>query len=270
MSILEAIILGIIQGITEFAPISSSAHLVIVPYFFGWKPPFILLFVTLHLGTLTAVLFYFRVELIHLVLALARSIRKLSIKNDPHAKLAWLIILGSIPAVIIGYFLEDFFEDLFKSPIAAGCFLLVTGIILLSSDKMAKQTRDLSKVQVTDGVFMGLVQSMALMPGISRSGITIAAGMANGLQRESAAHFSFLLSFPIILGAFFEAVTKSGLLVRKSVVLPLILGFLAAALSGYLCISYLLKYLRKGNLAVFAYYCFGLGIFTIIFSWLLS
>ncbi len=270
MSILEAIILGIVQGITEFAPISSSAHLVIVPYLFGWKPPFILLVVTLHMGTLTAVLFYFKVELFHLVLALARSIRKLRIKNDPHAKLAWLIILGSIPAAIAGYFLEDFFEGLFKSPFAAGCFLLVTGIILLSSDKVAKQTRDLSKVRLTDGVFVGLVQSMAITPGISRSGITIAAGMANGLERESAAHFSFLLSFPIIIGAFFETATKSGLMVRQSLVIPLIVGFLTAALSGYICISYLLKYLRRGNLGVFAYYCFGLGIFTIIFSWLLS
>ncbi len=267
MSLLQVVVLGMVQGITEFAPISSSAHLVIVPYFLGWRQPFIFFLVTLHLGTLAAIFCYFRRELLQLFLALVRSSRKLSVRNDPFAKLAWLIILGTIPALLTGHYLESLFEGLFGRPFIVGCLLLVTGMVLVIGDKMGKRLRDLNTVTVSDGLLIGLAQSLAIAPGISRSGITIATGLLNGLDRESAARFSFLLSFPAVIGAFVETSNKADLVVKASIIAPMILGFLTAAVSGYFCIKYLLRYLQKGNLNIFAYYCFGLGIFTIIFNW---
>jgi undecaprenyl-diphosphatase len=268
MSLFEAIVLGIIQGITEFAPLSSSAHLVIVPYFFGWRQPLLFFLVMLHLGSLVGVFCYFRRELLQLFLAFARSVRKLSVKNDPLAKLFWLIILGTVPAAFAGHFLRGFFENLFKTPLPAGFFLLLTGVFLILSEKAAKQARDLENIAVSDSLLIGLAQSFAIAPGISRSGLTIAAGLFMGLTRESSARFSFLLSVPVILGVFVEEITKLNLAVKTSNFAPLVLGFLAAAISGYSCIKYLLRYLQKGKLSIFAYYCFGLGILTIIFNWL--
>lgn len=268
MNLFEAIVLGIIQGVTEFAPISSSAHLVIIPYFFGWRQPFLFFIVMLHLGTLVGVLCYFRRELLQLFLAFVRSVRKLSVKNDPLAKLSWLIILGTLPAVLVGHFLMNFFERLFKSPLPAGFFLLLTGVFLILSEKAAKQMRDLENIAVSDSLLIGLAQSFAIAPGLSRSGLTIATGLFMGLTRESSARFSFLLSLPVILGAFVQETTKLNSAANTLNFVPLTLGFLTAAISGYLCIKFLLKYLQKGSLSIFAYYCFGLGVLTIIFNWL--
>lgn len=266
MGLFEAVILGIVQGITEFAPISSSAHLVIVPHFFGWKPPLILFLVTLHLGTLVAILCFFRRELIQLSLALGRSIKNRSIKNDPLAKMAWLIIIATIPAGLTGCLLKQFFTGLFMNPPVVGCLLLVTGVVLILSENKSKQLRDLKNITVSDSIMIGLAQSLAIAPGISRSGVTIAGGLFKGLDRDSAARFSFLLSVPVILGAFVQSASKPSLIAVSVNIAPMISGFMAAAVSGYLCIKYLLRYLQKGNLRIFACYCFGLGILTIIFN----
>jgi undecaprenyl-diphosphatase len=268
MSSFEAIILGILQGVTEFAPISSSAHLVIVPHFFGWGSPPILFMVTLHLGTLFAVFWYFKTEMIRMFWSLLRSLGGLSARDDPSARLAWLIILGTVPAGLMGFFLNDFFSGLFENPFAAAIFLLVTGFILLLGERLGKQVRDLDEIKVSDGLLVGLAQGLAITPGISRSGITIATGLASGLKRESAAHFSFLLSFPIILGAFAETIAGSNISLHSAILPALGFGFAGSLLSGYFCIKYLMGYLKKGSLAVFAYYCFAMGVFTIIFRWL--
>lgn len=268
MNILEAIVLGIVQGITEFAPISSSAHLVIIPYFLGWKSPQILYMVTVHFGTLVAVCAFFGTELWQLILGFVRSLSRTGPKNDPSARLAWLIIVATIPAVLAGYFLIDSVEKLFKDPFAIGCFLITTGFIMLLGERMAKQVREIGSLRISDSIIIGIAQSLAIAPGISRSGITIAAGLGNGLKRESAARFSFLLSFPVILGAFINTLTTSDIKSSAVFILPLLLGFISAAISGYFCIKYLLRYLRKGNLIIFACYCFGMGIFTIMFKWL--
>lgn len=268
MNLIEAIILGIFQGITEFAPISSSAHLVIVPHFFGWKQPFLFFFVVLHLGTLVAVFCYFRSELIQLFLAFLNSIRTRSIEDDPFAGLAWFIVLGTIPAAALGYFFNDFFEGLFKNPYAVSCSLLITGSIMILSEGLGKQKKDINKMTLSDSLVIGLAQALAIAPGISRSGMTISAGLFKGLKRESAAKFSFLLSFPIILGVFARELIKVGFSIKSADVIPLLMGFLAAAVSGYLCIKYLLRYLQNRKLTVFAYYCFGLGVLTIILNWL--
>jgi len=266
MNLIEAIILGIFQGITEFAPISSSAHLVIVPHFFGWKQPFLFFFVVLHLGTLVAVSCYFRSELIKLFLAFINSIRTRSIEDDPFARLAWFIVLGTIPAAVLGYLFNDFFEGLFKSPYAVSCALLITGFIMILSERLSKQEREMNKITLADSLIIGIAQALAIAPGISRSGITISTGLLKGFKREPAARFSFLLSFPIILGVFVRELIKVGFSIKSAEVIPLLAGFLASAVSGYLCIKYLLQYLQNRKLTVFAYYCFGLGVLTIILN----
>lgn len=268
MSSFQAIVLGIVQGITEFAPVSSSAHLVILPYLSGWRQPPLLFLINLHLATLVAVVCCFKRECLELFIAFTRSLRRLSAKNDSSAKLAWLIVLGTVPAALVGYFLKHFFESLFGSPLAVGFLLLVTGAILILSEKRARRERKLEEITVFDSILIGAAQSLAIAPGLSRSGLTMAAGLLKGLTRESSARFSFLLSIPIILGAFVREIPKSNLAVAALNIGPLVLGFLAAAISGYLCIKFLLSYLQKRDLSVFAYYCFGLGILTIIFNWL--
>lgn len=268
MSLFEAVVLGIVQGITEFAPVSSSAHLVIIPHLFGWKEPPIFFLVTLHLGTLLAVIGYFAKDFLRLLTGFAKSVARFGTGSDSSAKLAWLIILGTIPAAIAGFFLKDFFEGLFGSPLAVGFLLLATGVVLIVSEKKAKQIRDLEQLNVSDAIAVGIAQAFAIAPGLSRSGLTMSAGLFKGLSRESAARFSFLLSFPIILGAFVRKVAKVNLVTKNLTTVHLIVGFLAAAVSGYLCIKLLLQYVRKRDLSVFAHYCFGLGILTIIFSWL--
>ncbi len=270
MSIFEAIILGIVQGVTEFAPISSSAHLIIVPYLFEWGSPPLLFVVTLHLGTLFAVFWYFKTEMAQMFWSLLRSLGKSGAGDAHSARLAWLLLLGTIPAALMGFFLNDLFTALFKSPSTAAVFLLVTGSILVLGEKAAKQARELHQIRISDSLLMGLAQGLAITPGISRSGITIAIGLASGLKRDSAAHFSFLLSFPVILGAFVETVVTSNISFNSPLLPSLILGFSGSVIGGYLSIKYLLSYLRRGSLVVFAYYCFALGIFTIILRWLVS
>jgi len=268
MNLIEAIILGIVQGITEFAPISSSAHLVIVPHLFGWKQPLLFFFVVLHLGTLVAVTCYFRSELSQLLLAFINSVKTQSVEDDPFARLAWFIILGTIPAAVLGYLFNDFFEALFESPYAVSCSLLITGLVMILSERLGRQKRNMNKINLSDSMVIGIAQALAITPGISRSGITISAGLLKGLKRESAARFSFLLSFPIILGVFIQELIKVGFKIKAIDIIPLLVGFLASAASGYLCIKYLLRYLQNRKLTVFAYYCFVLGILTIILNWL--
>lgn len=264
MDIIIAFILGFLQGLTEFIPISSSAHLVLVPWLFGW-PSFGLLFDTmLHWGTLLAVLIYFRRDWVVMIKGFSASLTLRGPWNArpggrlaaPESRLAWGLIIGTIPAAVLAYLFKDFFESLFATPRAVAAFLLVTAAILYASERLGRRARGLASLHLPDALVVGLAQAAAVAPGISRSGATIAAGLARGLTREAAARFSFLLSLPIIFGAgllqVVDVATTTEVAPPPGVILA---GFAAAAVTGYLCIRFLLNYLRRGSLTVFAIYC---------------
>lgn len=268
MTLLQAVILGIIQGVTEFAPISSSAHLVIMPRLLNWPGSSVAFAVMLHLGTLVAVIFFFWRDIVQLVAAFGATLKRRSVKGDPLGKLSWLIVIGTIPAAIIAFLFKGFFENLFKEPVVAAYLLLVTGLILwlserliqarLQSSSTKKQEKTLKELNLIDSLIVGFAQALAIAPGISRSGITIAAGLWRSFSREEAARYSFLLAIPIIFGAAVEEGRNLSFASGSKIVL--IFGFLAAVLSGHYSIKYLLKYLRQGKLNIFAYYCWIVGI----------
>ncbi len=276
MNILHAIILGIIQGLTEFIPVSSSAHLVLVPWAFGWPAPGLLFDTMLHWGTLTAVVAYFWRDWIAVIRGFFRSLAVRGPWNSrPHgrladvdSRLAWGIIIGTLPAVVLGVLFKDFFESLFGAPAAVAVFMLVTAGILTLSERLGRRTRSLTTLTMIDAVAVGFAQAVAIAPGISRSGATIAAGLARGLKREDAARYSFLLSTPIIFGAglkqLFDVVTGSA--TAGTPWGAVLAGTLAAALSGYLCIRFLLAYLRSGKLYVFAAYLVVVGVAVLILN----
>jgi undecaprenyl-diphosphatase len=259
MDIVQAIILGFVQGASEFVPISSSGHLVLVPWLLGWPQPGLVFDTVLHWGTLVAALTYFWRDFIALARAWGRSLATRNL-NEPKARIAWLIIVGTVPAALMGYVGEDFFESLFAAPARVAGLLLVTGLILALSEWLGKRRKDPHQLAFLDSIVIGIAQGGAIAPGISRSGATMAAGLFRGLKREAAARYSFLLATPIIFGA--GLLQLLDLFKRGNVAAhlpPLVLGFLAAALSGYLCIRFLLSYLQRGKLYAFAIYCWLAG-----------
>jgi undecaprenyl-diphosphatase len=264
VDIFQALVLGIVQGATEFIPISSSGHLVLVPWLLNWPEPGLIFDTIVHWGTLAAILAVFWRDILALATAWVRSLVERNV-GQPEARLAWLIIVGTLPAALMGFFLEDFFESLFSSPGRVATLLLVTGAILALSEWLGKRQRSLGDLGWLDSVLIGLAQGLAIAPGISRSGATIAMGLVRGVKREAAARFSFLLATPIIFGAGLLQLTE---LFRAGAVgsqmLPLIVGFLAAAISGYVCIRFLLAYLQRGKLYVFAAYCWLAGSMSLI------
>jgi undecaprenyl-diphosphatase len=276
-TIVESIILGFIQGATEFIPVSSSAHLVIVPWLFGWTDPALTSLpfdVALHLGTLTAVLVFFAKDWIRLVRGFVRSVLERRIGGDPDRRLAWLLVIGTIPGVIAGLFFEGAIDDLFHAPgvpVSSAAMLVMAaiiaglGVILLLADRLARHTQGMEQLTLRQTILVGLSQALAIFPGVSRSGATIAAGLAIGLKRDDAARFSFLLSAPIIAGGGAKSLWNIVSDVQAGVLAPsdLILfaaGFFAAALSGYLCIRFLLNYLQEHRIDIFAAYRWGLAI----------
>ncbi|MCP4423520.1 MAG: undecaprenyl-diphosphatase UppP [Chloroflexi bacterium] len=265
MTLWETIFLGILQGATEFLPISSSGHLVLVPAILNWPAASLSLVAIVHQGTLVAVLIYFFEDLRAVVKGVLAGLQQRQPLATAESRLGWFILLGSIPAAIAGLTLESFFEEAFGSPIIAAGFLLVTAVLLIVGEKFLSGQKKMENITALDALIVGLFQTLALFPGVSRSGSTITAGLLRGLNRETAARFSFLLGVPAILGAGL----LSGLdLFRTNDLaaqLPaLAAGFLAAAVSGYLCIHFLLSWLKKHSLYIFAVYCalFG-GIYLI-------
>jgi len=272
--------LGVLQGATEFLPVSSSGHLVLVPWLLRWQSPGLAFDTVVHWGTALSVIVYFWEEWIALVRAAVLSLgairlrplrlRKRVVREEAgtgQALLAWLILLGTVPGVLAGYFLEDFFEDMFTRPAAAASFLLVTAILLTASERLGRRERGLDDLGWVDAVIVGVGQALAILPGISRSGATIAAGLVQGMRREPAAHFSFLLATPIILGAgllkLVELGRTGGLTAQAPV---LIVGFVVAASVGFACIHFLLRYLQRRRLYPFALYCAVFGIFSLLVS----
>lgn len=258
MTNFQAFILGIVQGVTEYLPVSSSAHLVLVPEFLGWdihgKEAFIF-DVLVQLGTLLGVLLYFAKDLLKISLAFLKGLVTLKPFDSDDSKMGWFVIFATIPATIIGLLFKDHIEQFFDSPRAALFFLLITTLLLLSAEYLSSKER--SAVIQKDAWYMGLAQSLALFPGISRSGSTISIGMLRGLSREAAAKFSFLMSIPVMLGASLLAVKDllENEAILEALFYPILVGFFAAATSGYIVIAWFLKFLKTQSLNWFAGYC---------------
>jgi len=269
LNILQALILGIIQGATEFAPVSSSGHLVLVPWWLGWPIPNVIFDTTLHLGTVLAVILFFYRDLWEIIVAWVTSLVRPS-QRTPKAMLGWWIILGTIPAALAGVLLKDFFEGAFSSPPAVAALLIVTGLILAAAERFTERWRDLPEMLWLDAVLIGVAQAVAILPGISRSGATLSAGLWRGFKREEATRFSFLLSIPIILGTGLKQLLD---LIRHPALRhaangaaapELLIGAVAACVVGLWFIRYLLKYLQRGTLYPFALYCWVVGLVTLI------
>jgi len=266
--IIKSIVLGIVQGATEFIPVSSSGHLVIVPWLLGWKPGDLLFDTVLHWGTLLSIFVVFRADFVRIIQATLLSLTRRSLA-DSNARLGWWIVLATFPAAATGLFLKDSIEEMFHSPVTAGSFLFVTAALLLGSEWLSRRGTarlTLDNLSLPDAMLIGLAQAIALAPGISRSGSTIAAGLARGLRRDEAARFSFLLGTPAFLGAGLLQFSDV-LSVDPSVLtgqMPLLLaGFVASAISGFIAIRFLLAFLRQHSLYPFALYCIGMGVIVL-------
>lgn len=253
MNLIQAIILGIVQGLTEFLPISSSGHLVLVQKIFGITEPALIFDTGVHLGTLIAVFAVFKDDII-------------SILKKPFQKLTWLLIVGTIPTGIIGILFKDTFEQMFQSGSTLGFEFIITGIVLLWSGLMISGRKEVRETSYFDAAFIGIMQGLAIAPAISRSGLTISGALFRNLDREFAARFSFLMSIPAILGAaVFQAKDIMELGGGGAVGTgALAAGSIAAALSGYVSIKYMLQVLREGKLKYFAYYVLVLGALIIL------
>jgi undecaprenyl-diphosphatase len=275
MDIIQAIIMGMVQGLTEFLPVSSSAHLVIAPELLGTQSS--LAFDTLlHVGTLVAVIGYFWKDITSMIKSFVSSLLdiprgkfKEGVADDPYKRLAWLVVVGTIPAGLMGVLLKSKFEALFNSVTIVGFFLLVTGVILWGSEWIAKRNidkkgKDVKEVSFTNSLVIGVFQGLAIAPGISRSGSTIAAGLFSGLERKLAARYSFLLSIPAILGA--ALIQAKDIVSFDANTEVLIAGFLSAAIFSYLAVKFMMGYIQKHSLNIFAIYCWIVGALTIISS----
>ena len=259
MSILEAIVLGIVQGLTEFLPISSTAHLRVVPAFLGWEDPGAAFTAVTQLGTMLAVVIYFRSDLARIARTWLRSMREPRLRSELDARLGWYLIVATVPISIFGFAFKDQIETGARNLYLIGAALIALGLVLLLAERVGTRTRDLEQVRLGDGVAVGVAQALALVPGVSRSGATITAGMFLGLKRETAARFSFLLSVPaVVLSGFFELGTfleeESG-----DGVIPLIVATLFAFVFGYLAIAFLLRFLVTHTTNVFVAYRVVLG-----------
>ena len=272
MDVIQAIIIGIVQGLTEFLPVSSSAHLVFAQEFLGVNQPGIAFDVLLHFGTLIAVISYFFKDVLGMIKAFFSSIIdifrgkfKEGFKEEPYKKLAWMVIIGTIPIGIIGVLFSKEIEAVFSSLTIPAFFLLITGLLLYTSQRLNIANKDIKDSNLKEAIAVGISQAFALIPGLSRSGTTISAGLFMGMDKEFAAKFSFLLSIPAILGATVTQLDEIGAGFDTNL-FPYFLGFLAAIISGYLAISILLKIIRKNNLDIFAFYCWIIGAAVLVYS----
>ena len=269
---LQALIMGIVQGLTEFLPVSSSGHLIIVPALLGWTDPFInsLEFsVMLHIGTLVALLIYFRSDWLRLVPAGLAAIRDRSLRDDPDRRLAWLIAAATVPAIVAGVLFNDIIETNVRQIGLVALMLVVGGAILWLAERNGRQARSIAGLTFPAALGIGAAQAIALVPGISRSGISISAGLFAGLDRESAARFSFLMATPVTaLAAAYEArKLLSGETGLAIAVTPLIVGMVASLIAGLFAIGVLLRFVRSHPTDVFVAYRVLLAAVVIV-AWL--
>jgi undecaprenyl-diphosphatase len=266
MSLFEAIVLGIVQGLTEFLPISSTAHLRIVPALVGWDDPGSAFTAVIQLGTTVAVLIYFRNDLWRIARAWLGSLRQPTTQpRSVDAHLGWFIVIGTIPIGIFGLAFKHQIEHGARNLYLIGTVLIVFGLVMLAAERAARQERGIDSMTPRDGIFVGLAQALALIPGVSRSGATISAGLFRGLEREAAARYSFLLSTPaIVLAALFELKgIVDGSEHTGASTADLIVATLFAFIVGYWSISFLLRYLARHSLGVFVAYRVGLGVLVL-------
>ncbi|HBV97321.1 MAG: UDP-diphosphatase [Peptococcaceae bacterium BICA1-7] len=250
MTLFVAVILGIVQGLGEFLPISSSAHLVLTPWVFNWKDPGLSFDVALHLGTLVAVLAFFWKDWLQL------TVEGLTGKRSREGRMFWYLVAATIPGAAFGFLLEDYIATIFRNPLLIGILLIIMGIILYLADRLSPAWKGLYQMRLKDSLIIGLSQAFALIPGVSRSGITMTAGRMLGLDRETSARFSFLLSTPIIMGA---GILNLRNITPADLTLPFITGVLVSAVIGFVAIKFLLKFLVNNNFTVFVIYRFVLG-----------
>jgi len=279
VTIWQAIVFGIVQGLTEFLPVSSSAHLIVVPWLLGWESPGLAFDSALHLGTLTAVIVYFWRDLLAMALALPRALQhpvailRSDDANDLMPRLSPLIAIGTLPGLSIGLLGEGVIEDLYHPDgmapnrviVAVACALIVLAILLFLAERMARHVRGLHSLRVPDALIIGLAQAAALIPGVSRSGATITAGLFRGLTREDAARFSFLLGAPIIAAAGAKGlldIMTSGLDTGQLTVFAI--GLATSALAGFAAIWGLLRYLQRSSTLVFVVYRIALGLLLLV------
>ncbi len=264
MSLFQALVLGIVQGLTEYLPVSSSAHLVLVPWALGWEfePGAAYAFdVLVQMGTLVAVIAFFWGDLVHMLRAILQALVHREAIHDPYVRLAGLMVLGTIPAVIAGVVLKDIVEAAFGSPLATSGSLLVTAALLLAAERIGKRLRSLESATWKDAVWIGLAQALALFPGLSRSGATISAGLLRGFDRPGSARYSFLLSIPVMIGAGVLTFGDLAALPGAAEFIPAVLvGFISAAIVGYASIRWLLGFVTRHSLGVFSAYCAVVGL----------
>ena len=272
MDIIQGIIIGIVQGLTEFLPVSSSAHLVFIQKLLGVQSS--LAFDTfLHLGTLIAVMWFFRYDIYKMLKSWWLSLGDLlqgrfkeGFYEDPYKRLAWYVILATIPVGLVGVLFEDSVDALFSGALyVPAFFLFVTGTILYLSQRMTSGEINYNTITKKEALFMGLGQACAILPGLSRSGTTIAAGLTIGLDKEFAAKFSFILSIPAILGAFLLQVKDIGSAMDANF-LPVFLGFIASIIAGYMAIKWMLDLIQNKSLDIFAFYCWLMGLIVFMGS----
>jgi undecaprenyl-diphosphatase len=267
VNVFQAIVLGLVQGATEFAPVSSSGHLILVPWIFGWaligdadvQKSFD---VALHVGTLLGALVYFRHEVARYAGAWFRSVAARRI-SSPDERIAWALVLGTIPGAVVGAIFEDVIQERLGEPWLIAVMLVAFGVVLVLVDRRARSDRPYDSVRPRDGLLLGTAQALALQPGVSRSGVTITAARAMGLDRESAARFSFLLSLPIIAGAgVFKAVDLASTGFEGHAA-EFVVGLVASAVSGFVVIWGLLRYLRGHDFTVFLWYRVALAVVVV-------
>jgi len=261
MNILQAAFLGIIQGLAEMLPISSSAHLVLFPWLLGFPDPGLAFDVALHVGTLVAILGFFWREWVDISLSLVKLARERKVTSQSQ-RLAGLLLIASVPGAIFGILLDKYAEQAFRNPLLIASTLVIFGVVLWYADHYDQEKRTIKDAKVKDAVTLGLAQAFAIIPGISRSGITMTAGLFSGFKREDAARFSFLMSAPIIAGAALVKVKdiSSGILAMPTFWVAMVF----TVISSLFAISFLLKFLQKHRFNVFAYYRFALAALVLV------
>jgi undecaprenyl-diphosphatase len=265
MPLYQAIVLAVIQGLTEFLPVSSTAHLALFPWFAGWIDPGLTFDVALHAGTLVAVLLYFWKTWLEMLGAAAGLGPKGDPQTEVNRRLFWYLVIGTIPGAVFGFLFESKAEDEFRTPIVIGLALIIVGFVMWAGERASsRREHSLGEVSLADAIWIGVAQALAVIPGVSRSGITMSAGLFRGLDRETDARFSFLLSTPLIAGA----VLKKGMELRHGGLapdmrIPFIAGIIVSGLVGYAVIAWFIRYLSRSTFKPFIYYRLALGVFVL-------
>jgi undecaprenyl-diphosphatase len=264
MTIIQALILGIVQGLTEYIPVSSTANLILIPWLLGWNfsPEAKVAFdILVQWGTLVGVIIYFWRDILQIIRAVFSGLAHRKPFETFEARLGWLVVVATIPAVIAGVFIKRYLEQLYQMYILISIILMLGGVLMLAAERFGQRTRDLKQMAWLDAVIVGVWQIFAMIPGFSRSSVTISGGMLRHFNREDAARFSFLMSIPALLGAGVIALKDlfDDPALLASLATPLLVGFLAAAITGYLSIRWLLGYLKTRSLTIFVIYRFVFG-----------